>query len=156
MKYTLLLLVAVVGFGSNASEAAYNFMSFKIRELAPNQYDYSFVWNPVTEEANLRLGLVLQTADSVLIDQELRFSLADGVTYTPTDVPELAEGCATVAHSQFDYQPGLPSYLMFVTLKGPNCERMAKMFDDLQIRMHFAGVAISSTEKSNLVVDISR
>ncbi len=156
MKYTLLLLVAVVGFWSNASEAAYNFMSFKIRELGPHQYDYSFVWNPVTEEANLRLGLVLDKADSGLADRELRFSLAEGVAYTPTDVPELAEGCETVVHSQFEYQPGLPSYLMFVTLKGANCQRMAKMFDDLQIRMHFTGVAISATEKSNLIVDISR
>lgn len=156
MKYTIMSLIAVVVFWANASEAAYSFMSFKIRELGPKQYDYSFVWNPVTEEANLRLGLVLVKADPVLVDQELRFSLAEGVSYTATDVPELLEGCETVVHSQFDYQPGLPSYLMFVTLKGSNCQRVAKLFDDLQIRMHFAGVAISATEKSNLVLDISR
>lgn len=156
MKNVSLLILALIGFWCHTSQAAYGLMKFKIKELAPHQYDYSFVWNSVTQEASLRMGLVLEKADPELVGKEIRFSSAKNAGYVPMDVPEFWEGCETVAHWQFEYQPGVPEHLMFVTLRGPSCERMGQLFDILQIRMHFKEVAISSQEKSNINIDISR
>lgn len=157
MRYFVFLLMVLVSLWSAHSQATdYNFMSFRINSFGPHQYDYSFVWNPVTEEATLRVGLVVEKIDPFLQDKEISFSSAQKADYVALDFPEIAEGCKTVTHWQFEYRPGLPNYLMYVTLKGPACQKVAKVFDILQIRMRFMGVSLLQFEPIDVAIDISR
>lgn len=156
MKYFFFLVLVVVGMWSINSQAADSQMSFRINSFGPNQYDYSAVWNPVTQEATLRVGLVLDKAKSDLADKSISFSTARQVELVALDFPELSENCTAVDHWQFEYQPGLPNYLMFMTLKGAGCERVAKVFDILQVRLRFLGVSMIDFEPVDIAVEISR
>lgn len=153
MRYFILL---VMSFWSLQSLAAYQFMTFKLHELGPHQYEYSSVWNEVTQEATLRIGLVADKIDSAIADKPLSISSAQKAEFVALDVPEMAQDCNQVTHWQFEYTPGLPSYLMYVTLKGPGCGRFASAFDVLQIRFRFIGVPLSHIEPIDVAVDISR
>nr|WP_295900122.1 hypothetical protein [uncultured Bdellovibrio sp.] len=156
MRYFVFVLMVLVSLWSAYSQAADNFMSFKINTLAPGKYDYSFVWNPVTQEATLRVGLVADKVDPFLQDKEISFTNAQKAEFEALDFPKVVQGCEAISHWQFEYQPGLPNYLMYMTLKGPNCEKVAQVFDILQVRMRFIGVSVVSFEPIDVAVDISR
>jgi hypothetical protein len=131
-------------------------MGFKIRSLAPHHYDYSSVWNEVTQEATLRLGLVAEDIDPALENQTISFASAQKVEFVALDVPEMAQDCSMVTNWQFEYTPGLQNYLMLVTLKGSGCKAFADAFDILQIRFRFYRVLMSTSEPIDVAVDISR
>lgn len=155
MRFIVFIIVGLVGLWSTSGQAAYKKMNFKIRELGPHQYDYSTVWNDMTQEAILRLGLVVEEIDPALKDESISFSTAKKVEFVSLDVPEMAYGCDLVTNWQFEYTPGLQSYLMLVTLKGAGCRRFSQVFDILQMRLRFLQVSLA-TEPIDVAVDISR
>ncbi|GEM_PF-1981358 len=156
MRYFMFVIVILVSMWSVTGEAAYSSMSFRIQTFGPHQYDYSSVWNPLTQEATLRVGLVPEKIDAALADKTVSFSTASKTEYVALDLPEIGEECSAVTHWQFEYQPGLPSYLMFLTLKGAGCKQVADMFDILQMRLRFYGVSLPQSEPVDVIVDISR
>ncbi|MBV2169279.1 MAG: hypothetical protein KUL82_11295 [Bdellovibrio sp.] len=156
MKYLVFILMVLVGLWSFSSHASYNSMSFKIRSLGPHQYEYSSVWNPVTEEATLRVGLVLDKIDPFLQDKPLSFATAHKAEFVALDLPEVGEDCEMISHWQFEYSPGLPHYLMYLTLKGSGCKKVSELFDVLQMRLRFTGVSLLQIEPIDVAVDISR
>ncbi|WII70610.1 hypothetical protein QJS83_09085 [Bdellovibrio sp. 22V] len=156
MRYFVFLLLVLIGMWSIESYAADARMSFRIQELGNNQYDYSAIWNPVTEEVLLRVGLVVDKVDPLLQDKEISFQTAREAQFIALDLPEIGENCEQVSQWHFDYQPGLPDYLMFVTLKGAGCQKVGEMFDILQVRLRFMGVSLLHFEPIDVAVDISR
>lgn len=156
MRYFVFLMMVLVSLWSVHSQAVDNQMSFRIRELAPNQYEYSSLWNPVTQEALLRVGLVVDQIDPVLVGRDISFSSARKAEFVAKDWPELGEDCKVVSDWHFDYSPGLPHYLMYMTLQGPGCERVAHLFDYLHVRLRFIGVSLLNFEPVDVAIEISR
>lgn len=156
MRILFLFLVNLLAFWSATTYAANAQMTFKIRSLGPHQYEYSSVWNDVTQEATLRIGLVADKIDPILADKSFSLSSAKEAEFAVMDVPEMIQDCEMVSHWQFEYVPGLPNYLMYATLKGPGCQKAAEVLDFLQIRFRFSGVLLSPTESIDVAVDVSR
>ncbi|KHD88956.1 MAG: hypothetical protein OM95_05670 [Bdellovibrio sp. ArHS] len=156
MRYFVFLMMLLVGLWSAQSQALDSKMSFRIRELAPNQYEYSSMWNPVTEEALLRVGLVIDQVDPVLEGKNISFSSARKAEFVAKDWPEIGENCKVISDWHFEYSPGLPHYLMYMTLQGPGCQRVARYFDYLQIRLRFLDVSLINFEPIDVAVEISR
>ncbi|UOF00006.1 hypothetical protein [Bdellovibrio reynosensis] len=158
--FVLTLLCALWSFESQAfAEPAGNdvkTINLKIRPLSSGQYEYSYVWNDLTEEAHLRIGLVVESIDTVLKEKTISFASAKELTLTALDAPKWVEGCSKVHSWQFEYQPGLPNYLMHLNLKGRNCKWVAEVFDILQIRLEFRGVSVDDAVPFDVNANISR
>jgi len=155
MRLFLVFMTALSFLYSAQSLAADRVLKFKIRKLSANLYDTSYVWNPHTQEATIRMGLV-QSEDAVILDRPLAMSSAKSVKLVVLDALEYTEGCSTVKRWQLEYQPDLPDYLMYVTLKGPTCERLAKYIDIFHTRWRFLGLSDAVFMEQDVSVEISR
>jgi hypothetical protein len=128
---------------------------FKIRKLAPHIYDASYVWNPFTKEATIRMGLEA-VDNSVLIDRPLSLSSARDVKLIIVDGLEYMEGCELVTRWQMNLEPNLPDYLMYVTLQGSHCQRVAQNIEIFQTRWRFLGLSDTAFIPQDVSVEISR
>lgn len=158
--FVLTLLCALWSFESQASADPVSNdiknIKLKIRPMSSGQFEYSYVWNELTEEAVLRIGVVVENIDPSLKEKTISFATAKELTLTAIDAPKWVEGCSKVHSWQFEYQPGLPNYLMHLNLKGPQCKWVAEVFDILQIRLLFHGVSVDDALVFDVNADISR
>ncbi|HWU41868.1 MAG TPA: hypothetical protein VN132_00480 [Bdellovibrio sp.] len=156
MRYLVILAMSVAALWSIESFAADLDMEFVIKPFdSSGSLEKSVVWNPSTQEATVRLGLIPKSIDPILSDAVVNVSTAKSVEIFPVDFPEMSEGCDTVSQYQFEYRAGLPDYLMYLTLKGPNCQRLAENIELYNTRLRFLGVS-TPTNPIDLAVKISR
>ncbi|UXR65317.1 hypothetical protein EZJ49_03510 [Bdellovibrio bacteriovorus] len=156
LMFVVMLLVAlwsVEGYTLNSPQEGQ--MSFRIQSLGARGYEYSSLWNPLTQVALLRIGLVLSKADVELINQSISFGTASEVLFESND-SQSNQSCQQVSQWHFEYEPGLPNYLMYVALKGPGCARVAKYFDNLQVKLRFRGISLPQFVPIDVSVNISR
>ncbi|AHZ86069.1 hypothetical protein AB1A81_02095 [Bdellovibrio bacteriovorus] len=159
MRYLMLVVMVLTVLWSAYGQAMQTMeasrMSFRIQPLGGKGYDYSAIWNPISETAMLRIGLVLNSADAFLVNKSISFATASAVDF------ETSEGISRRGHCEVDqwyleYEPGLPNYLMYVGMKGPGCADIAKEFDILQVRFNFKGISLPQFVPIDVAVDISR
>lgn len=131
-------------------------MSFQIQPYGSKGYECSSVWNPLTQEALIRVGLIFQRSDDLLLDKSISFGRAQVVEFLSRKVPEIADKCRVVSQWHFDFEPGLSTHLMYLALKGPGCEKVAKSFDVLQPQLQFKGIFLSPQLPVDVIVDIDR
>lgn len=155
MFVVMLLAVLWSAEGYTANPSTEGRMSFRIQSLGPQGYEYSSLWNPLTQVALLRIGLVLSQADAELINQSISFGTAAEVLFESNDV-EARKSCHQVSQWHFEYEPGLPNYLMYVALKGPGCALVAKYFDKLQVQFLFRRISLPPFVPIDVSVHISR
>lgn len=157
MRYLVLVLILLCGlwsFETYAEEPSY--IKSKIRPISSGQFEYSFVWNDLTEEADIRIGLLVEKIDPLLADKTISFATAKEVSLSSMDAPKWVQSCSKVTNWQFEYHPGLPNYLMYLRLKGRQCKWVAEVFDILQIRLQFRGVSLDPAVPVDVNMDISR
>lgn len=156
MRYLMFVVMILTVLWSAQGQAFdASSMRFRIQPLGSTGYDYSATWNPLSETAMLRIGLVLYGADSFLVNKSISFATASAVDFeTDDNIPR--RGFCEVIQWQLEYEPGLPNYLMYVGLRGPACERVAKEFDILQVRFNFKGISLPHFVPIDVAVDISR
>ncbi|WP_347355995.1 hypothetical protein [Bdellovibrio sp.] len=155
MFVVMLLAVLWSAEGYTMTPPSEGQMSFRIQSLGEQGYEYSSLWNPLTQVALLRIGLVLSTADAELINQSISFGTATEVLFESND-PQASKSCQQVSQWHFEYEPGLPNYLMYVALKGPGCAVVAKYFDNLQVQFKFRGISLPQFVPIDVSVHISR
>lgn len=143
MRYLVTITLVMVSFWALESLALDLPMRFEVKRLGQQRksLEKSVVWNPTTQEAMVRMGLVPTYVDPILTEKILNFATARTVEVVPLVDPELGEGCTEVSQWQFEYRPGLPDYLMYITLKGPNCQRLAEHLEVYNTRFRFIGLA---------------
>ena len=143
MRYLVMVTLILVNLWAMESLALDVPMRFEIKRLGQNRnsLEKSVVWNPTTQEAMVRMGLVPTYVDPILTEKIINFATARAVEVVPLAYPELGEGCTEVSQWQFEYRPGLPDYLMYITLKGPNCQRLAEHLEVYNTRFRFIGLA---------------
>jgi hypothetical protein len=156
MRFFIYTLLSVLMLGTQQGNAAYRQMNFKLRTFAENQYEYSSVWNENTQEAIVRFGLQLESADSQIAEKPLSFSSFKNVHFSVLDVPELVENCGVVSQLNFEYTPGLPNYLLQMTLKGAGCKLAVDYLDVLQNRLIFYGIVVPQSEPADIIININR
>ena len=131
-------------------------MKFNINKVGQNNSnEKSITWNPNTQEAIVRMGLVPNFIDPALADKSVNFATAQAVQVIPVDMPELANSCNQVTQWQFEYHPGLPTYLMYITLKGPDCQRLAESLELYNTRFRFVQVS-TQADPIDVAVQISQ
>lgn len=156
MKYLLVLFTFAIGLWSLDSMAVDLAMKFNLNKVGQtNDTEKSVTWNPNTQEAIVRMGLVPSFIDPSLSDKSVDFSTAHTVQVVPMDMPELAETCNQVTQWQFEYRPGLPNYLMYITLKGPDCQHLAEYLELYNTRFRFVQVS-TQTDAVDVAVQISQ
>lgn len=158
MRYLVTLSILVSALWSVESMAVDLSMKFNVKTFGQSgSLEKSVVWNPETQEAMVRMGLVPAFIDQSLQDKVVSFSTAKTVEIVPLDNPELGQGCEVVSQWQFEYRPGLPDYLMYLTLKGPNCQRLAEVMELYHTRLRFVGLSATTQASSiDVAVEIGR
>ncbi|WP_374034727.1 hypothetical protein ACES2I_02140 [Bdellovibrio bacteriovorus] len=159
MRYLMLVVMVLTilwsAYGQAMQTMEASRMSFRIQPLGGKGYDYSAIWNPLSETAMLRIGLVLNAADAFLVNKSISFASASEVDFE-TNQGSTARGYCLVDQWYLEYEPGLPNYLMYVGMKGPGCEEVAKKFDIMQVRFNFKGISLPQFVPIDVAVDISR
>ena len=155
MFVVMLLAVLWSAEGYTMNPPAEGQMHFRIQSLGQRGYEYSSLWNPLTQVALLRIGLVLSQADAELINQSISFGTATEVLFESND-PQASKACNQVNQWHFEYEPGLPNYLMYVALKGPGCAYVARSFDNLQVKFSFRGISLPPFVPIDVSIHISR
>ncbi|MDG0817087.1 hypothetical protein [Bdellovibrio svalbardensis] len=156
MRYLVILTILLVNMWSMESMAADLPMRFRVKTFGlQNNLEKSVIWNPTTQEAMIRMGVVPTYVDPFFEDNYVNFMAAEKVEVTPLDAPEIINGCDQVSQWQFEYRSGLPDYLLFITLKGPNCLRLAENLEYYNTRFRFLK-ASTQTYPIDVSIEIGR
>lgn len=156
MRYLVVLGMILTGFWSLHSGAEDLPMKFRIKNFGlKDNVEKSVVWNPTTQEAMIRMAVVPSYIDPFFEKNDVNFMTATGVQMIPLDKPELTKGCDQVSQWQFEYHPGLPDYLLFITLKGPNCLAVATSLETYNTSFRFLKVA-TQADPVDVELEISR
>lgn len=156
MRYLVLLATVLTGLWSAQSRAEDLPMKFRVKTFGKkNNLEKSVIWNPTTQEAMIRMGVVPSYIDPFLEQNAVDFMSAQEVEVIPQGNPNLMVGCDKVSQWQFEYRSGLPDYLLFITLKGPNCLRLAENFELYNTRIRFLQ-ASTQTDPVDVSLEISR
>ncbi len=138
MRYLVILTIILAGLWSMESMALDVPMRFRIKTFGgKDNIEKSVIWNPTTQEAMIRMGVVPISVDPFFEQNYVNFMSAEKVEVIPVDDPDLSKGCDQVSQWQFEYRSGLPDYLIFITLKGPNCLRLAENLEFYNTRFRF-------------------
>ena len=156
MRYLVFLLAIAAMSWSMQCLAVDIPMKFAVKNLGPQSVEKSVSWNPTTQEAMVRIGLVPTSISPILADKTFSLSSAKQVQVIPLDYPEMAEGCSQVTQWAFEYQPGFPDYLMYITLKGPTCEKLGNYLEMYNTRFRFVGVSALNSDPVDVAVEVSR
>lgn len=157
MRYLMfIVMILAVLWSAHAHSADSLGMRFRIQALGEHGYEYSSTWNPLTLTAHLRVGLVLENANEFLSKKSISFSTAEKVDFFTDVNSQEPVSCQQVSQWHLEYEPGLPSHLMFVALKGEGCEEVAKNFANLQVRFVFKGISLPHFVPFDVAVDVSR
>lgn len=151
-----LFIVLSVFLFSSIGHALDKRMTFRLMSYGPNKYEISSSWNPQTQTALVRMGLIPVSVDSGLQDKVVPFSSAQSVTFTLLDMPEVSMECGQVSSWHFEYSPDLPNLLMYISLKGPGCQKLTQNLEIYLMRFRFAGLFLTPTESIDVSVEVSR
>lgn len=156
MRYLVAISLIFVTTWSIESMSMDLRMKFGVKNFDQTGHlEKSVVWNPATQEATVRMGLVPIEIDPILADKFLNLSSAKEVQIFPLDFPEKSDGCRQVSQWQFEFRPGLPDYLMYLILRGPSCQAFAESLEIYNTRLRFLGVS-TQADPIDVSVEISR
>lgn len=150
MRFFILSLFMLCAAPAWATEHA---MFFQVKQISPDIWDYSAVWNETTHSMLYQIALVPQKIDPSIGDQAVSMSLAQKVEVVLLDAPDFLANCAEVTQAQFEYQPGLPEYLLYLTLRGSACKGLDLSGYEGAVQVRFEDVPLKeAVEPQNFIL----
>lgn len=121
-------------------------MYFKLNQISSQVYDYQQFFNESNQTLRVQMGLVLIDADSAVKEEYLSVVKAPLGQLVFLDYPEYLEGCDEIVQQQFEYAPGLQTYLLMLTLKGSECRRKSLLHHQMHLRVRFDAIPVSNSQ----------
>lgn len=118
---------------------------FQVRQLLPHVYDFQQYYNDDLQTLRVQYGLRLVDGDSEVKDLFFSAVKAPLGSLVFLDVPEYLEGCNQITQQQFEYAPGLDTYLLMFTIKGPECRTKNLLHPHMNLRVRFDAVPVSNS-----------
>jgi hypothetical protein len=131
--------------------------SFKFQQHQ-NQFkqgEYSTVWNSSAQEASVRINLDMISVPDDMSTKTVNMSTAKSVEVIALTDTFALDACSVVSQWNFEYQPGLPTYLLEFTLKGAGCQEAAQALQFIPFRLRFLSITDQTVEPIDASVDIS-